>query len=213
MKLGIIIPYYENTIEAKERLEFLLNILMLQIHKNTEVVVVDDGSNAKWLDKHEHIEVIHLEENKGVSYARNVGINALIDKTDYIGFLDADDSISGDYIGQAKAVIEIEKPDYVDCRLIQSGIEVFGTKNDYERQKKVVRNGVVGCFYKKEIIGDNRFNENLQIGEDGDFNNRVVDLNKHKKGISRGMYVCNHGVNGDSITMRYMKGEINEYIK
>ncbi len=213
MKLGIVIPYYENTIEAKDRLEFLLNILISQIHQGTEVVIVDDGGNARWLDKYEHIEIIHLKENLGVSHARNIGIDALIDKVDYIGFIDADDSISGDYICQARVVIEIEKPDYVDCRLIQSGIEVFGTKNDYERQKKIVRNGVVGCFYKKEIIGDNRFNEDLQIGEDGDFNSKVVDLNKHRKGISRGMYVYNHGVNGDSITMRYIKGEIDENIR
>ena len=50
-----------NTIEAKDRLEFLLNILISQIHQGTEVVIVDDGGNARWLDKYEHIEIIHLD--------------------------------------------------------------------------------------------------------------------------------------------------------
>ena len=207
MKIGVVIPYYENSNMAKERLKNLLNTIITANKRNTQVVVVDDGSNATWLNDFD--TVIHLPENKGVSYARNVGIDYLKDYVDYIGFIDADDSISSDFLEETYNCCEYGY-DYIDCRLIQDGIEVFGTDKGKHDQLNCIRNGVVGCFYKTSIIGEHRFDENLQIGEDGKFVNEVVDLSKHTKGISKGMYVYNKGVNENSLTMRYVRHEIKE---
>ena len=52
MKIGIVIPYYENSEEAKERMEYLLDIISPQIKKNIELVVIDDGMSALWLDEY-----------------------------------------------------------------------------------------------------------------------------------------------------------------
>lgn len=217
INVGIIIPYYENQPVMRERLEWLLSLLIEQIETfkmaKVEVLVIDDGCNAKWLDKYkEPVIVKHFVENKGVSAARNYGLEYFIDKCDYIGFLDGDDSISMDYVKEAYKLMGLQA-DFIDSRLVQDGLEVFGTYKGYVEQKSLIRNGVAGCFYKSSIIGDKRFDEKLQIGEDEKWGKEVVDLSKHTKGISNGIYVYNHGINPDSLTMRHARGEIGEEFK
>lgn len=214
MRIGIVIPYYENQPVMKERLEWLIRVLWYQLPEDeveTKVVVVDDGCNAKWLDEYDYnwLTVVHNAENIGVSAARNVGIELLIDKTDYIGFLDGDDNISSDYLKEAYKLMQLGV-DFIDSRFVQDGSEIFGTLNGFDRLRNMVRDGVAGCFYKNSIIGDKRFDEKLQIGEDKKFNDEVVDLSKHKKEISAGIYIYNHGINTDSLTMRHDRGQIGE---
>ncbi len=62
----------------------------------SEIIVVDDGSTdetpqflAEIRRKHKELNVIRLEENRGVAAARNLGIKAAAN--DYIAFLDSDD--------------------------------------------------------------------------------------------------------------------------
>lgn len=210
MNIGIIIPYYENQKIMRDKLEWLLYILKDQIKENIEVLVIDDGSNAIWLDEYEYISIIHLKQNKGVSAARNIGLEYFIQKNkDYIGFLDGDDSVSSDYINEAKKLMK-KGYDFIDARFVQEGLEIFGTKDGYKRLHEIKRGGVAGTFIKSSIIGANRFDEKLQIGEDTKFVNDILDLSKHKKGVSMGIYVYNLGVNSDSLTMKHARGEISE---
>ena len=92
--LATIIPTYNNAILVKEAISSILN----QPEKNIIVVVVDDGSTDNTLDILKHIErkekrlIIISQENKGVSAARNRGINECIRLgVQYIAFLDSDD--------------------------------------------------------------------------------------------------------------------------
>lgn len=209
MKICTIIPYYENSKESKERLEYLLECIKDQTNRKNIVVVVDDGSNALYLDKYKgkHLEIIHYY-HVGVSAARNIGIEYAIEKrSKYIGFIDADDSISHDYLKEAYIECCKDKYDILDCRFIQSGIEVFGTKEGEERQKEIIRNGVAGCYFKTSLIGNKRFKEKMYNGEDTDFVHRVIDLKKYKKGLFKGMYVYNYGVNPNSIVLRASRYE------
>lgn len=206
MKIGICIPFYNNSSAAKERCMYLLETLKNQnFPELCEIVVVVDGREEEFLkdyDGESGIKVISLVNHQGVSAARNRGIDYLQEKNcKYIGFIDADDSVSGDYIISAYEACEENKYDLLDARFIQ-GIEVFGTFDDRERQKAIVRNGVVGTFVRSSLIGNIRFDETLIVGEDTDFINKVVDLKKHTKGVFEGMYVYNYGANPDSIIMR-----------
>lgn len=208
MRIGIIIPYYENQRIMRDKLEWLLEILKEQLDSETTIVIVDDGSKAYWLDEYNDICVIHNKQNGGVSRARNIGLDYLdMLDIDYVGFIDGDDSVSSDYIKQARKLMLLGY-DFIDSRFVQEGLEIFGSVKGNNTLKEIIRGGVAGTFIKKEIIGNARFDEKLQIGEDIKFVSEVIDLKKHKKGVSKGIYVYNLGVNSDSLTMKHSRGEI-----
>ena len=204
MKVGIVIPYYENSKEAKDRMEWLLDTITRNKSK-IKVCVVDDGRSALWLDRYKGVKIIH-NTHKGVSASRNTGLE-YFKNYDYVGFLDADDSISDDYLKEAYKICKKNEYDIIDCRYIQSGIEVFGTREEREWQKNCVRNGVAGCFFKVKTINGARFDETMGNGEDTEFARRVIDLEKHKKGVFNGMYVYNYAVNPKSIIVRASRNE------
>ncbi|MFL0492462.1 MULTISPECIES: glycosyltransferase family 2 protein [unclassified Bacillus (in: firmicutes)] len=90
--VSVIIPLYNAEKYIEETMESILN----QTYKNIEIVVVDDGSKdhsasiVKNIEKKypEQIKYI-LQENQGVSVARNTGIENA--SGEYISFLDSDD--------------------------------------------------------------------------------------------------------------------------
>lgn len=91
--LSIIIPAYNVESFIRDSITSALD----QSLKNIEVIVVDDGSNdttkevIKLIERERQdtrLRVIH-QENRGLSGARNTGINSARGK--YIGFLDGDD--------------------------------------------------------------------------------------------------------------------------
>ncbi len=92
--LTVIIPTYN----SEKFIGKLLSCLENQIFKNFSVLIVDDASIDNTISiikqyyKHDlYINLIELNENHGVSYARNVGIRNA--RTPYITFIDADDWI------------------------------------------------------------------------------------------------------------------------
>lgn len=99
--VSIIIPVYNVEKYLPECLESVIN----QIYSKLEIILVDDGSPDKCgeiCDKYaaidSRIKVIH-KENGGVSSARNAGID--ISTGDWIYFMDSDDTIEKDLIGEA----------------------------------------------------------------------------------------------------------------
>ena len=88
--VSVIIPTYNRGHLLGRALQSVLH----QTFTDLEIIIVDDGSNdkseslVKW-DHNPRIRCIRHNENKGVSAARNTGIEAARGK--YIGFLDDDD--------------------------------------------------------------------------------------------------------------------------
>lgn len=161
--ITIIIPFYERL----HYLKTLLYILEKQIDDSIEVIVVDDGSNCKYLDSIHFIKVIHLKENSGgASVPRNVGLD--ISQGKYIAFIDSDDLVSDDYIKTLKDKINDEKFDYcfISWRYKEHDVII---KDEPPYWNTCVWN----CLYKRELIGDKRFNPDIIVGEDKDFNERV----------------------------------------
>jgi glycosyltransferase involved in cell wall biosynthesis len=91
MLISIIIPVYNRINSLKRAIESVL----CQNEKNYELIIIDDGSNfdikssiSHYL-KNSKINYYKYAINKGVSYARNIGIKKA--KGDYIALLDSDD--------------------------------------------------------------------------------------------------------------------------
>lgn len=89
MPLSVVIPVYNRTLLLKDAIESVF----FQTYKDIQVIVVDDGSDTDVADFLKpylgRVEYVRIERNRGVSYARNVGIQRA--KNDYIAFLDSDD--------------------------------------------------------------------------------------------------------------------------
>lgn len=144
-KVSVIIPayntelYVENCIESVER----------QTYKNFEIIVVNDGSTDKTLDrvnrciaKYDNIKLINIT-NHGQGYARNIALKQSMG--DYILFLDSDDFIEDITLEQCVKKIEEDESDFV----------VFDWKEYfYNRELYVYKNK--DEFFKNKILeGDN----------------------------------------------------------
>lgn len=184
MKLSIIIPYYKTLDLTKE----LLEVLIPQLNSNSELIIVDDGCNEIELDQYKkfiNVNVIH-KENGGVSSARNSGLD--IYKGDYAVFIDSDDMIPKYYIDKALDKINNTIFDYClfswrCCGKVSEelkDIDYIMHYNDVDYD-----NVVWNCIYSRKMIGDNRFNENLNVSEDKEFNITVRRDKGYKREIIR----------------------------
>lgn len=95
--LSIIIPCYNVEEYVFDCLESVRNAV--QNHVNIEVLVIDDGSTDKTLEIIKEMKLsnnfkIIVQENKGLSGARNRGISN--SKGQYLMFLDSDDQLISD---------------------------------------------------------------------------------------------------------------------
>ena len=74
--VSVIIPVYNRTFSIRDAVESVL----IQSVKPSEIIVIDDGSSfdmVLYLKNYmQHIRLIKLNENKGISFARNTGIKA-----------------------------------------------------------------------------------------------------------------------------------------
>lgn len=157
IKLSIIIPYYDRPKYIKR----LLEVLEPQLTNETELIIVDDCSPIP-LD----YPCIRLNENSGgASIPRNVGLDKA--KGKYIAFIDSDDLVSDDYI---ETILNKTKEEWDYCFISwKTSANTIIIKDNPPNWNCCVWN----CIYKKEIIGNERFNPNLRIAEDYDFNIRV----------------------------------------
>lgn len=125
--LTVIIPFYNMGLYIDECIESIHN----NHHKNTNIIIVNDGSNDPYslkklneIEKKHNCQVIH-QENKGLSETRNTGARA--SQTDYITFLDPDDTIEPDYYTKAIDILKNKKNIYfVGC-----WAKYFGDSNQF----------------------------------------------------------------------------------
>lgn len=101
MKISVIVPCYK----GEKYISGCLENLLSQSYKNLEIIVVIDGNcdRSAEIASQYPVKTIVLDENRGLSVARNIGIRE--STGDYIHFMDVDDAISRDfYINMAAAV-------------------------------------------------------------------------------------------------------------
>lgn len=197
IKLSIITPYYKTLELTKE----LAKVLEPQLTDKCEWIIIDDGCNELELDKLK-AKVIH-QNNGGVSNARNKGLD--IAKGKYITFIDSDDIVKPNYIKTILNKINEEQFDYCFFSWEATG----RNKGQYiiKDEPETFNTSVWNCIYKRETIGNNRFPESKQIGEEIEFNKRVR-VGK-KENILDILYIYKSG-REDSLTVNYSQGKIKE---
>lgn len=171
--VSIIIPCFNQGAYLDET----LNSVFAQTYKNTEVILVDDGStDAQTVEKigslsHQKLKIFRTK-NQGVSNARNYAIAA--SRGNYILPLDGDDKIDPTYVEKAMGIITAQGP----FTVVYCEAAVFGDLNmkwmlPPFSLKGILKENMVFCsalFSRKLFIRTGGFNPNMQTGwEDWDF--------------------------------------------
>ena len=208
MRLGIIIPYYKNSIVCEEKFKLLMEVINNQLTSDMILYIYEDGQYSDWLDEYvgyHNIFVFGDEENHGVSYARNQGLEFFFHPyvdIDYILFLDSDDMIDKNYLKIMYKAMD-GKTDILESRFfVKDRILKFGI-ND-------IRTGCCGSCIRAELIKNIRFDENLLIGEDTKFMQDLWKNHKIKKNLVETNYYYNLGSNANSLWMRYQRHKIDK---
>lgn len=186
-------------------IDSLLKALAPQLTDETEVIVVDDGSDFPFLPPYPSIKVFRHDKNKGVSAARNTGLKKA--KGQYIVFVDSDDLVSEDYVSQIFKSIENE-PDtvYISWKHLSGPIGkiIKGPNDEFNPYNRCVWNRV----FKKTYIKGLKFNEEMQVAEDDDFLNHLPTP-ASKTYIEKPIYIYRSGRKG-SLTDRAKNGEFRK---
>ena len=112
--ISIIIPFYNQDLYFDNCIESALT----QTYTNTEIIIVNDGSDKVFDDKLEKLQSNYpdkikllKQENKGAGAARNFGIEN--SKGEYIAFLDADDFWLPNKLEHQMSILKKNKIDFI----------------------------------------------------------------------------------------------------
>ena len=177
--ISIILPVYNREKYIEDSIGSILN----QTFKNFELIIVDDGSSDNSVGIVEKINDLRIKifrnsENRGLSNARNIGIQHSSGK--YIAFMDSDD-ISHPRRLEKQLKVLTEKKDIIVCgswlKLMDSGSEIKHQKNHNELICQMLINcplSIGSVLMRSEIFIEENFDENLRFGEDYEFWSRVI---------------------------------------
>ena len=182
MKLSLIIPHYN----CFNLLQSLMDELIKQLTDEVEVFIIDD-SDDKRIDIYEsdNVYVYHFTERQGVSKARNFGIKLSVGE--YIGFIDADDLITQDYINELLLAIKYVGSDIINFNWYDI--------NKEKEHKKPDNYAVWKEIYKREFVP--YFDESLTHKEDVKFQKDLEKKNwKSKYYLDTVLYLYNSGRKG-----------------
>lgn len=186
MTITLVIPVYNEA----PFLERCLDSIAKQSEAPDEIIIIDDCST----DKSARIatrycftnnwRLIVNEENYGVSYSRNYGIDHAT--SDYITFIDADDELTPNAIATMKRYAQTcenivqfnHLRKYRGVEMLynkykeQTGIHTLATMPDAPKAWFAAWNKI----YKRDFLDDHnlRFDDELRWGEDELFNLRAI---------------------------------------
>lgn len=146
--ISVIMPLYNNEKYVVEAIQSVID----QTYEDWELIIVNDAStdNSKeivqrFLHKQldSRIKLINLENNKGVSFARNLGIKKA--KGEYISFLDSDDLWDKGFLSELyKKIKETDK------QIIYSKFAYFYNEDNIRVNKAIMQEGKIDKFIVKK---------------------------------------------------------------
>ena len=181
-KVSVVVPTYNRAYRLEETLRSVVN----QTYQDFELIVVDDGSTddtSKVMQSFPGAQYIFMEENSGVSSARNKGLAHA--KGRYICFLDSDDLWD-----EKKLQVQVqwmeENPDcqvcYTDEVWIRGGVRVNSKNKHRKYSGDIFRYCLPLCIVSpssamlRGVIFDDigNFDESLPVCEDYDLWLRIA---------------------------------------
>lgn len=185
--VSVIVPVYNNEDYIGRCLESLLN----QDYNDYEILVINDGSTDGTIDRikaynSNRIKLFTLK-NSGPAAARNFGISKCSEKSDYLLFVDSDDTVEKSYI--RKLAEQANENSLVICSInhtyegsdqtqrseySSSGVDVIKDIWNSDDFYKLLRNGMIAPLWNKcysmKIIRRNNLLIPEQLPEDIRFN-------------------------------------------
>ena len=234
-KLSIIIPVYN----AEKYIEECIKSVLNQKYKDFEIIIVNDGSTdnslniiSKLKNSYGKIKLFNLENN-GVSNARNFGIEQ--SKGEYIGFVDADDLIDEEMYLTLMKNMENESLDIIMCARENFYVNTNKTNKiflDIDTNVKIERkfyeekllplivklddsiSSVWSKMYRKSVIIENdiKFDVNLNINEDWNFNIDFLGFSKNFMYINKPYYKY-RVENNQSLSRKFRNDYFDIYVK
>ncbi|GAB1357964.1 hypothetical protein MASR1M29_21380 [Cloacibacterium normanense] len=188
--ISVIIPLYnaENTILAT-----LDSVKNQEGDFDFEILVINDGSTDKSAEKVQQfidenpqlkIQLIH-QENKGVSWARNVGLK--LAKGEWIAFLDSDDVwLSHKTKVMMKVLTENSKIDFLASFRNNEFIGFPYRYNNQNLTEITLRKFLIRyigqtstAIFRRKVLGNTGyFDENQRFAEDANYWLRISEKNK-----------------------------------
>lgn len=239
--IDIIMPVYNTPISDLKR---CLDSIERQSFKDYKVYIIDDGSLDEvklfldlYVNDKEKFIVKHVV-NGGVSRARNIGIES--SNSEYLTFVDSDDTIEDNFLEEAINLIrgndldlviggynEIKNEVIYKIRKCDDGFYIYDKSNldlvmdkllsgklkeDNKSIGSLPTGRIYTRIYKRSVLGDLRFNSNLGMSEDTLF---MIDfMNKVERiGLSSSVWY-NYYINDYSISRRNVNEKvINDHMK
>lgn len=146
--ISVIMPLYNNEKYVIEAIQSVIN----QTYKDWELIIINDVStdNSKFVvqnflekEKDNRLIFIDLKENKGVSFARNLGMKKA--KGEYISFLDSDDLWDKNFLNELYRKIK-----ETNGKLVYSKFAYFYNGDNIKINKAVMREGKIDKFIVKK---------------------------------------------------------------
>ena len=207
--ISVIIPVF-NRVKLIDR---CINSVINQTCPVNEIIVVDDGSNDGTYDliRKNFPQVISIyQENKGVSNARNVGIQSA--KSKWIAFLDSDDEWFPNKIEKQISLIK-KNPLYKVCHSdeiwIRNDVRVNPMKKHRKYGGDIYKKCLPLCVISpssiiihKDIFNDvGLFDKNLPVCEDYDLWLRICS--KYEVLYLDQKLVKKYGGHDDQLSKKY----------
>lgn len=152
--ISVIVPVYN----VEQYLEVCIKSIVTQTYKRIEILIIDDGSTDssgvmcdEWSKKDDRIKVIHTE-NKGLSAARNYGLN--IANGDYIIFVDSDDYVEKNFFSNLFRVLLEHQADIAIAPMCHVKEETNLCIDFHEKeiiQEYDSRAAIIESFYQKKF--------------------------------------------------------------
>ena len=199
--ISVLIPAYN----VERYLPRCLDSVLSQTFKDFEVIVIDDGSTDgtgnicdDYAEKDSRVKVYH-QENKGISATRELCLQYA--SGEYIQFVDSDDWIDENMLGEMYAVACRDDADVVGCNFYEEygyhcnevGV-CYSEKNDFFKDVVGDHWGVLWkLLMRKSVIDSNgiTFPRGINGGEDYVFVVQVLYFAKNVVSINRSFYHYN----------------------